>query len=386
MIEKALFKGSKLFYAWITLLLAVIGVGFITYLFQAGIGLSITGLCRDVSWGLYIGQFTFFVGVAASAVMVVLPYYLHDVKEFGRITILGEFLAIGAVIMCLLFIVVDMGMPQRLLNMIIHATPTSPMFWDMVVLNGYLLLNLLIGWNALEAERKGINPPNWTRPLIYISIPWAVSIHTVTAFLYSGLPGREFWLTALIAPKFLAGAFATGPALLIILCLVLRKVTKFDAGDKAIQKLSLIVTYSLCITVFMIGVEFFTAFYSQVPGHMHSLQFLFAGLQGNFTFVPIMWLFVLLTVLSLGLLLNKKTREKELTLFVACVSVFVAMLIEKGISFVVAGFVTNPFGRVTQYIPTIPEMLITASIWAIGMLIISVLYKIFVAVRLESEI
>ena len=92
--------------------LSVIVIGFCFYLRQLDVGLAITGLSRDVSWGLYIAQFTFFVGVAASAVMVVLPYYLHDAKEFGRVAILGEFLAISAVVVCMLFIFVDLASPR----------------------------------------------------------------------------------------------------------------------------------------------------------------------------------------------------------------------------------------------------------------------------------
>ncbi len=108
MLEKAL-VGSKRYWTWIFFLLGVVGIGFITYLQQFKIGLGITGLSRDVSWGLYIGQFTFLVGVAASAVMLVIPYYLHDFKKFGKIVILGEFLAVSAVTMCILFIFVTWG-------------------------------------------------------------------------------------------------------------------------------------------------------------------------------------------------------------------------------------------------------------------------------------
>lgn len=384
MLNKAL-NGSKRYWSWILFLLALIGVGFSFYLMQLNQGLTVTGMNRDVTWGLYIGQFTFFVGVAASAVMVVLPYYLHNVKEFGRITVVGEFLAIAAVIMCLLFIVVDMGMPSRVLNMIFHPTPGSPMFWDMIVLNGYLILNLLIGWNVLQAESKGVTAPKWVKTLTYISIPWAVSIHTVTAFLYAGLPGRHYWLTALIAPKFLASAFATGPALLILLCFILRKYGKFDAGKKAIQNLSFIVTYGLLISIFMVGVEFFTAFYSQVPGHMHSLEYLFFGLSEYSRMVPVMWLFVFLAILAAYLLINKKTRENDTTLAIACISVFIAMFIEKGLSFVLAGFIPNPVKRVTEYAPTMPEIFISMGIWAVGALILTILYKMVVSVKLESE-
>ncbi len=161
------------------------------------------------------------------------PKYLHDYKAFGRITILGEFLAIAAVVMCLLFIIADLGQPMRAFNVILYPTPGSVLFWDMIVLNGYLLLNIVIGWNVLEAERNNIHYASWVKPLIITSIIWAPAIHTVTAFLYCGLPGRGFWMTAILAPRFLASAFAAGPALLILLCLIIRKLTKFDPGKRA---------------------------------------------------------------------------------------------------------------------------------------------------------
>lgn len=386
MLEKALIKeSSKKFWVWILSLLVVIGIAFMAYIGQLREGLTVTGMSRDISWGIYIGQLTFFVGVAASAVMLVLPYYLHNVKEFGRITVIGEFLAIAAVIMCMLFVVVDMGMPMRVLNVFLHPTPNSPLFWDATVLTGYLLLNLFIGWNVLEAESKGVHPPKWVKVLIYISIPWAVSIHTVTAFLYSGLPSRHYWLTALIAPKFLASAFATGPALLIIICYLLKKFANFDAGKKAIDKLALIVTYALVITLFMIGVEFFTAFYSQVPGHMAALKYLFVGYHGHAQFVPFMWIFVVLSVVAVVLLIPRKTRENEKTLIIACASVFFAMFIEKGLTFVIGGLSENPFGGITEYIPGASEILITIGIWAIGMLIVSLLYKVVVSVKRETD-
>ncbi len=348
-------------------------------------GLTVTGLSRDVSWGFYIAQFTFLVGVAASAVMVVLPYYLHNVKEFGRITILGEFLAVAAVTMCLLFIVVDLGKPMRLLNVILYPTPNSILFWDMIVLNGYLFLNIVIGWNVLEAERKGTHYPNWVKPLIYLSIPWAVSIHTVTAFLYAGLPGRHYWLTAIMAARFLASAFCSGPALLILLSFILKKYTKFDPGQKAIDKLSQVITYAMIISIFFVGLEFFTAFYSGIPSHRHALEYLFVGLEGHGNLVPFMWAFAVLAVGALALLINPKTRKNEQTLKIACAMVFLSMYLEKGLGLVVAGFIPNPMEHVVEYAPTIPELMIGAGVWATGFFILTILYKIAVSVKEEVE-
>ena len=382
MLEKAL-VGSRGYWRWVTLLLGLIALGAIFYMRQFSLGLGITGLSRDVTWGLYIAQFTFLVGVAASAVMVVLPYYLHDWKAFSKLTILGEFLAIAAVTMCMLFIFVDMGQPTRVLNVMLYPTPHSLMFWDMVSLSGYLVLNVLISRVTLGAERKGVAPPHWIKPIIVLSIPWAISIHTVTAFLYSGLAARPFWMTAILAPRFLASAFSSGPALLILMCLILRKITRFDAGKEPIQKLAIIATYAMCANVFFVLMELFTAFYGGIPDHIEHFEFLFVGLNGKITLVPWTWAAEALAVTALVLLLNPRTRRRESTLTVACIAVFLSIWIEKGLGMIVTGFVPSPLGKVTSYSPTAPELLISLGIYAGGLLLITIFYKIAVSVRAE---
>ncbi|MBW2066869.1 MAG: polysulfide reductase NrfD [Deltaproteobacteria bacterium] len=338
---------------------------------------------RDVSWGFYIGQLTYFVGVAASGVMVVLPYYLHNYRAFGRITILGEFLAVAAIIMCGLFVMVDLGNLPRLVNIMIYPNPTSILFWDMIVLNVYMLLNILIGWNVLAAERKGVPYQKWVKVLIYISIPWAFSIHTVTAFLYAGLPGRHFWLTAIMAARFLSSAFCSGPALLIILCLIVRKVSRFDPGKEQIRTLGSIVAYAMILNVFFFLLELFTAFYSQIPGHMHSFQYLFVGLEGHGKLVPWMRASAVFAIISLVLLIIPRLRRNERILAVACGAVIISTWIDKGFGLVVGGFIPNPFERVFEYWPTFPEIMISIGVWATGFFVLSVLYKIVVSVKEE---
>ncbi|MBI5100225.1 MAG: polysulfide reductase NrfD [Nitrospirae bacterium] len=383
MLEKAL-TGSKRYWTWIIVLLGIIGIGFIAYMYQLKEGLGITGLSRDVSWGFYIAQFTFLVGVAASAVMLVIPYYLHNYKKFGKIVILGEFLAISAVTMCMLFILVDMGQPMRVMNVVLHPTPNSIMFWDALVLNGYLFINLIVGWTTLGAERKSVPPPDWVKPLIYLSIPWAVSIHTVTAFLYAGLPGRHLWLTAIMAARFLASAFAAGPALLILLVMFVRKTSKFDAGTEAIQSLAKIVTYAMIANVFFFLLEVFTALYSGIPGHAHPIQYLFVGLHGHTKLVPFMWTAAVLAFLGIGLLVNPNTRKNESILPFALIAVFISAWIDKGMGLVVGGFIPNPFEKVTEYTPTIPELAITLGVYAVGFLVLTVLYKVAISIKEDN--
>lgn len=380
MLEKAL-KGSKKYWIWLSVLSAVIGLAFLVYMKQWDFGLGITGMHRDFTWGFYIAQFTFLVGVAAGGVMLVLPYYLHDYKAFGRITILGEFLAIGAVVMCLLFIVADMGQPGRAMNVILNATPGSMLFWDALVLNGYLALNLVIGWKLLEAERNGVAAPKWVKPLIILSIPWAFGIHTVTAFLYSGLPGRGFWLTAVLAPRFLASAFAAGPSFLILLCLIVRKNTDFDPGTKAMQTLMKIITYALIANIFFFACEVFTVYYSGVPSHVAHMNYLFFGHDGHGVLVPWMWTSMGLMITAIILLVQPKIRNNEKMMPIICIMVFIGTWIDKGMGMMAGGFVPSPTHHYNEYVPSAPELMITLGIWCVGFAVITVLFKIAVSVK-----
>ncbi len=375
MIEKAL-RGGRGYWTWLAVLSAVVCAGALLWRTQLASGLGITGLGRDVTWGLYIAQFTFFVGVAASAVMVVLPYYLHDHKAFAPVVVLGEFLAIAALVMCGLFIFVDMGQPARILNVILYPTPASMMFWDMVALGGYLLLNVVITRATLESERSDAPPPRWLRAVIVVSIPWAIGIHTVTAFLYNGLPGRSFWLTAVLAPRFLASAFAAGPALLILCCLAARRLNVMDVGREAIAKLGVVVAYAMVSHVFLLLLELFTAFYSQVPEHVAHFRYLYAGIDGHAALVPWMWASTALAAIALALLLVPRLRRREPMLALACAAAFVSLWIDKGFGLIVGGFVPTPLGDVVDYVPTLAESGITAGIWSVGLILVTVFFRL----------
>lgn len=385
MIEKVL-KGSKSFYIWLAFLCGIIALGACLYTYQVFNGLQITGLSRDVSWGFYIAQFTYLVGVAASAVMLVLPYYFHHFDKFKKMIILGEFMAIGAVVMCMLFIVVDLGQPQRVLNVPLHPTFNSVMFWDMTVLTGYLLLNVVIGWVTLEAERHSVAPPKWIKFFIYLSIFWAFSIHTVTAFLYAGIPGRHFWLTAIMAARFLSSAFCSGPAILVLLCLVLKRVAGFDVGREAIKGLTKIIAYAMGINVFFFLLEVFTAFYSQIPGHMHPFVAIFSGHDGHSLWINSwMWAAVVMALVSLLLICVPSTRDNEKLLPYILIMLVAATWIDKGLVLLMAGFTPNTFDQITVYKPTGMELTIALGVYAIGALIVSLLWKIALGVKKEAE-
>jgi molybdopterin-containing oxidoreductase family membrane subunit len=384
MLEKAL-KGSPRYFGALIACLAVMGIGGGFYLYQLNVGLTITGMSRDVSWGFYIAQFTYMVGVAASAVMLVLPYYFHHYKTYAKMIIMGEFLAIAAVIMCLGFVIIDIGQPQRALNMVLHPTPNSILFWDMIVLNGYLVLNAVIGWTSLMSYWKRMTPPSWVKPLAYLSIIWAFSIHTVTAFLYAGLPSRDYWLSAILAARFLSSAFCSGPAILLLLTLAIKKLTKFDPGKEAVKTLATTITYAMCVNVFFFLLEVFTSFYSNIPGHTDPIIFLFTGIEGHTYMTPFMWTATLLGLGSLFLLIPPKWRENREILVPALIMLVIGTWLDKGMGLIVGGFTPNPFDRVTEYLPTKPEVMIALMIYATGGFVLTILWKVALEVRAEVD-
>ncbi|MES0490407.1 MAG: sulfate reduction electron transfer complex DsrMKJOP subunit DsrP [Leptospirales bacterium] len=380
MIEKA-FEGGKKYKLWLLFLLAIIAAGIYQYSIQLEEGLSITGMSRDVSWGFYVANFTFFVGVAASAVMLVIPYYLHHYKKFSQLVIFGEWLAVGSVVMCILFIFVDMGQPQRALNILLHPTPNSVLFWDVIVLFGYLAINLFVAWVTLRKEKANLEISKLIKFLILLSIPWAIAIHTVTAFLYSGLPGRHAWLTAIMAPRFLASAFAAGPALLILLLMVVKKLTYFKPEKEAFGTLAKIMLYGMLVNIFFYGLEIFTAFYSNIPSHKHTLTYLFFGLNGYSKLVPYVWTSVAFGFVSVFMLLFPAIRANHKTLAVAATLIFFSTYLDKGLALVIGGFIPSPLETITEYTITGPEFTISAGIWAIGALLVTLAYRMTLNVR-----
>ena len=286
--------------------------------------------------------------------------------------------------MCALFIVVDLGQPQRMMNVLLHPTPNSVMFYDMIVLIGYLTLNAIIGWVTLEAERHDVEPPKWIKPLIYLSILWAFSIHTVTAFLYAGIPGRHYWLTAIMAARFLSSAFCSGPAILLLLIFIVRRLTGFDPGRDAVKTLTTIITYAMCINVFFYLLEVFTAFYSGIPGHQHPLVFLFAGHEGHASWVTNwMWAAVVMAAASLIILIPPQWRTGPL-LPLALVMLVAASWIDKGLGLLIGGFTPNMFETVTEYAPTGREIIVALGVYAVGALVLSLLWKIALGVKRET--
>lgn len=361
------------------LVLTVVSLlGLNAYCRQFVYGLVTTGMTDQVSWGMYIANFTFLVGMAAAAVMLVIPVYIYRNRELHDLVIFGELLAVAAIVMCLLFVTVDLGQPLKFMHLFVRPNfPRSMLIWDVIVLNGYLLLNMHICGYLIYCAYCKRQPGWWFYiPFVFVAIVWAVSIHTVTAFLLVGLGGRPFWNSAILAPRFLASAFAAGPAFIILTLRIIDRTTSYDVPAKALSTLKGIVTVALMIDIFLMLSEVFTEFYTR-SAHAASARYLFLGLEGFNGLVPWIWTSTVLNVTALVILIFPIGRSLSF-LSVACVFLIIGIWIEKGMGLIIPGFVPTPLGEVVEYLPTVNETLVCLGIWAFGLL----LYTIFVRITI----
>ncbi|MCA9322570.1 MAG: polysulfide reductase NrfD [Planctomycetes bacterium] len=374
------FIGDWRYRLWMLLLTVVALIGLNAYCRQLAYGLVTTGMTDQVSWGLYIANFTFLVGLAAAAAMMVIPVYVYRRKELHDLVIFGELLAVAAIIMCLLFVTVDLGRPDRFLHLFRRFNfPISMLTWDVVVLNVYLLLNLHIcGYLVWCAYRRKLPGKPFYIPFVFLAIFWAISIHTVTAFLYVGLGGRPFWNSAIIAPRFLASAFAGGPAFVILTLQIIHKFTRYEVPDAAIDLLRRICTVALTINAFLLGCELFTEFYTQ-SAHGVSAEYLFFGLYGHTALVPWIWSAIALNLFALFSLYTPLVRRR-FWLNLACVAMIIGIWIEKGMGLIVPAFIPSPLGEIVEYTPTWNEIFVCLGIWAFGLLIYTIFVRITVPV------
>ena len=295
-------SGNMMFYVWMCCLTAIFLVGANAWAVQVADGMIVTNMTDHVSWGIYIANFTFTVGLAAGGVMMVISAYLFHDRRMHDVVVIGELVAIAAIVMSLMFVMADLGRPERFWHLIPFIGrfnwPMSMLTWDVIALTGYLLINLHICGYLLYMRFLERTPnPRWYIPFVMISIFWAISIHTVTAFLYSGLGGRPFWNSALLAPRFLASAFVSGPAFIILAMRVMRLTTQVKFPPGPAKTLITIIRVSSCINLLMLFSELFTLFYSG-GAHAASGRYLFFGLHGHYGLVPWMWTSVLLNLFA----------------------------------------------------------------------------------------
>jgi molybdopterin-containing oxidoreductase family membrane subunit len=373
-------RGGVLYRAWLLLLVALIGVGLFAYRRQYLEGLATTSMRDQVSWAYYIGNFTFLVGVAAAAVLLVIPAYVYQWKPIKQVAVLGELLAVASIAMAGLFVLVDIGHPERFWHLIPGPgnlnLPSSLLAWDVLVLNGYLVLNLVIVTYLLFSYYRGRKPNSAVfTPLVLLSIPCAVGIHTVTAFLYNGLAARPFWNSAILAPRFLASAFCSGPAVLLILMQILRRTTRFEIQDAAIWKVAELMAYAMALNLFLLGAEVFKEYYSDTE-HLIHMQYMFTGIGAHDSIVAWMWVSVACSVLAFLLFLVPRSRRNPLLLNLGCVLIYAGVYLEKGMGLVIPGMTPDTLGEIYEYFPSQNELLVSIGIFSFGFLLFTLMVKV----------
>jgi Ni/Fe-hydrogenase subunit HybB-like protein len=384
-------SGGIVYQLYLCFLAALMVLGVYAYIIQIRFGLSVTNMSDIVSWGFYIANFTFLVGVAAASVMIILPSYIFKDKDLHKVVIIGEVVAIGALVMCLMFVFVDLGAPWNAWHMMpiigLFNWPTSLLTWDVVVLNGYLVLNLSVPAYILFCHYFNRKPDERKyRPFVFISIFWAFGIHLVTAFLYQGLPARPFWNNPLMGPRFLASAFAAGPALITVVLIIIHSTTTFKIETQIFNKLRRIIVVSAIINLIMLFSEIFKEFY--LPTH-HSLPaiYLYFGLKGHYSLVPWIWSAIGMNLLGTLTLAFNPGQNNPKVLFPACILLFLGIWIEKGIGLIIPGLVPSPMGEVVDYAPSLVEVGVTLGILALGIFVVTVLLKpaLIIEQRFESN-
>ena len=382
-------KGSRTYYVWVGALVLLIVQGLLAYASQARFGLIVTNMRDPVSWGFYIANFTFLVGVAAAAVMLVIPAYVYRWGPIREIVVFGELLAVASIVMCLIFVIVDLGHPERFWHLIPFLGcmnfPSSLLAWDSMVLTVYLLVNVAVVTNILFSAfmRRDYNH-GLVIPLVLFSIPAAVGIHTVTAFLYNGMVSRPYWNAAILAPRFLASAFCSGPAILLILMQVLRATTSFKIKDEAIHKIAELMAYAMFINLFLFGAEIFKEYYSDTE-HLVYTQYLFSGLHGHPSpIAPYGWAAVILGIGAFLLFLIPATRKNPVTMNIGCVMIYASVYIEKGTALIIPGFTPDTLGEIYAYVPSTVELRVTAGVFAVGFLLFTCMVKVAIALLFED--
>jgi molybdopterin-containing oxidoreductase family membrane subunit len=381
----AVFTGSVQYYLWLGALFALMVVGVFGYSVQFKEGLIATGMHDHVSWGVYISNFIFFVGVAAGGVMLVIPAYVMKDKDFSKVVLIGEGTAVAALVVALLFVLVDLGGILRFWHMLpvigYFHFPESMLTWDVLVLNGYLVLNLCIPAYILHCRYNGRKPDKKKYvPFVILSVFWAFGIHLVTAFLLVSAPGKSFWSSAVLGPRFLASAFAAGPALIIIIFSIIRHTSAFRISDETTHKLSLIVMFAAYANLIMLGSEIFKEFYWSSEHTAHA-RYLFFGLEGHNAVSPFIWTSVVCNIIATALISVRSLRENHAVLVPACIALFAAVWVEKGLGLVIPGFIPSPLGEVVEYLPTSVEIMITVGVLAFGLFTLTALLKVFIRVE-----
>jgi molybdopterin-containing oxidoreductase family membrane subunit len=379
-------RGNAGYWAWIGFLLLLILIGLGAYANQTAQGLITSNMRDQVSWGFYIGSFAFFVGVAAAAVVLVIPAYVYQWGPIKEVVLIGELMAVSAIVICLLFVTVDLGRPDRLWHMFpglgAPNFPYSLLVWDVLVLNSYFAINyFIVTYLLYMAYTNRPYNPNFIMPLIFLSIPLAILIHTVTAFLFMGLVARPYWHIAILAPRFISSAFCSGPALLVLIYQAMRRFGTLHISDTALTKIGELLAYTMAVNLFFLGSEVFNEFYFPV-GHSAHGHFQWFGTPERMDIAIYTWVALALNSTAFVIFVIPQLRTRLRLLSAGCALAATGVFIEKGLGLLLPGMTPDTLGEIYPYNPSLNELLVGAGVLAVGALTFTLMSKVALAIDL----
>lgn len=385
----ALLGGGTAWRWWLALNAAGFALGVVAFLYGHHHGLAATSMTDQVPWGAYIANFTFFVGMGTAPVMVALPSLVYRRESLRPLLFTAQAVGLTATLVALLFVVVDVERLDRMWHMMpgvgYFNFPQSMLAWDVVVLNGYFFLVAGTLAYSVIARLRGREPSRSVVTVMGIGTAlWALGMHTVTAFLYAGFAGRPFWNSAVLAPRFLVSAIATGTAALLLATRAMEEEDGADPLPHDVRRLlERVLSVTLAADLFLLGGQAFVEFYAQGSG-VTPLRYLLLGLNGHHALVPWAWLGAFLEIAAAVFFALPETSlaraerwwKKVPSADVACGGALVGIWFNKGMSLVIPGFVPSQLGEIVEYVPSLVEALVSLGVWCFGFVALSVLLRL----------
>ncbi len=308
----------------------IMAAGLVTWFYQFQEGLILTDLSNSFSWGLYISGLAFFVGNAAGGLVLSSSIYLFGLTKLKPFARIGALTAFANVTAAMLIVLPDMGQPLRLWHLIVYPKFDSPLVWDVIVLNLYALLSLAYLYIlmlpdltgrlerfALKVENPREFSEKWAKKLSPFALVFAVSIHVVTAWIFSTQGGREWWFTPALAPDFLAVAVTSGTTV-VLMASVLAFGIK-EAYRDAYRTMAGIIAAFFIIHMFLMYNDFFIKTWYGAQSSMHTLGLVFGE------YLRIHALEVIAPLIAVLLLLRKSVRESKIAILASSLLLLVGV-------------------------------------------------------------
>lgn len=414
LLPQAFGKRGKI---WTAVLLLLCAIGAFAYVRQLKHGLVVTHMRDYVSWGIYISNFVFFVAISLVGSLITAIFRLANVKWATPLTRIAEIIAVSAIVFASLIIIVDMGRPERLLNLFTHGRIQSPIMWDVIVISTYFCISLLLLYFPLLPDLKILlqfkdRGSKWMQKLYRFQgsfwkgtpqqfkiseraitilcitiIPVAFCIHTVTSWLFA-TTYRPGWDSTNFGAYFISGAFLVGAGGVVVAMYVFRRYYRLEKyiTELHFEKMGrIVVMLSLLYLYFNVNEYLVPAFKMKKPEEAHLTQ-LFTG-----EFAPMFW-FAIFTgmIIPIVILLFKKGR-KPLPMFVAGVMIVVGAWFKRYL--IVTPTLLHPFlpmqdvpESYRHYFPSWEEWAIAIGSLAGALLVITFFARLYPIIPIQETI